>query len=92
MIEPVVHKRALTDHNQAREDLGYWLQRPPRERIANLITSISGVSWEEVEQGQASGEYGDVPVRFIERSEFVENKRATGRIRDRADLEALGEE
>jgi hypothetical protein len=34
MIEPVVHRRSVSDHNQSREDLEYWLQRTPEERIA----------------------------------------------------------
>jgi len=35
---------------------------------------------------------GDVPVYFVGRQQFVANKRAIGRKRDLADLEALGEE
>ena len=66
--------------------LGY-----PPVRV-DLMTSISGVTWEQVESGLAAGMYGDVPVRFIGRSELVTNKRSTGRTRDRADLESLGED
>ena len=58
----------------------------------DLITSLTGVSWEQVEAGLVSGNYGDAPVRFIGRAELVANKRATGRRKDNADLEALGEE
>ena len=35
---------------------------------------------------------GDIPVYYIGREQFTANKRATGRKRDLADLEALGEE
>jgi len=35
--------------------------------------------------------YGDVPVFYIGRAEFILNKRASGRFKDLADLEALGE-
>ena len=58
----------------------------------DLITSLTGVSWEQVEAGLVSGNYGDAPVRFIGRAELVANKRATGRRKDNADLKALGEE
>ena len=40
--------------------------------------------------GRVAGRYGDTPVYYIGR-EFVTNKRATGRTKDVADLEVLGE-
>ncbi len=57
----------------------------------DLITSISGVSWEEAKSGKIRGNLGDIPVFFIGRREFILNKKAIGRKRDFADLEALGE-
>jgi hypothetical protein len=63
----------------------------PPVRI-DIMTSISGVSWEEVSEGRSTGGYGDIAVPFIGRVQFVRNKKATGRKRDLADLEALGEE
>ncbi len=66
--------------------LGY-----PPVRI-DLVTSLTGVSWEEVSAHKVAGEYGDLPVHYIGRQEFVANKRACGRKKDLADLEALGEE
>lgn len=58
----------------------------------DIITSLTGVSWEEAFSGRAEGKYGDLPVYYIGREQFVANKRALGRKRDLADLEALGEE
>lgn len=58
----------------------------------DLITSISGVSWEEADSGKVAGNYGDVPVHYLGRKQLVANKRASGRKKDLADLEALGEE
>ena len=55
------------------------------------MTSISGVSWKEAFDHRVSGEYGDVPVCYIGRNDFLTNKRACGRKKDLADLEALGE-
>lgn len=38
------------------------------------------------------GRYGRTPVHFISRDDFIANKKATGRRKDAADLEALGEQ
>jgi hypothetical protein len=57
----------------------------------DLITSIDGVSWEEAWQGKDEGHYGGVPVFFLGRKEFISNKRAGGRHKDLADIDALGE-
>ncbi len=62
----------------------------PPVRI-DLLTSLTGVSWEDAYAGRAEGMYGDVPVSYLGRRELVANKRATGRLKDLADLEALGE-
>jgi hypothetical protein len=63
----------------------------PPVRI-DLFTFISGVSWEETDAGKSPGLYGDVPVAYISKEHFIINKRATGRAKDLADLESLGEE
>ncbi|MBU4199716.1 MAG: hypothetical protein KKG09_00615 [Verrucomicrobia bacterium] len=63
----------------------------PPVRI-DLITSITGVSWEEAKSHKAPGTFGDLPVSYLGREQFISNKRATGRKKDLADLEALGEE
>ena len=56
----------------------------------DLITSISGVTWEEAWSGRTEGRYDDVPVFFLGRAQFLVNKRSTGRIKDLADLELMG--
>jgi len=63
----------------------------PPVRI-DIITSLSGVSLEDAFVGCVDGKYGDIPVQYIGRAEFISNKRSTGRKKDIADLEALGEE
>ena len=52
---------------------------------------LAGVLYETGEKEQP-GVFGDVPVSYIGRTEFVANKRASARKKDLADLEALGEE
>ncbi len=56
-----------------------------------ILTSVSGVSWEKADADKVPGEYGETPVSFISREDLVANKGATGRRRDAADIEALGE-
>jgi len=56
-----------------------------------IATSIDGVTWEQADAGKQMGAYGDAPAPFIEREEFVATKRASGRAKDLADLESLGE-
>ena len=63
----------------------------PPVRI-DIITSISGLSWDEAVNERVVGEYGDITVYYIGRSHYIINKKASGRKKDLADLEALGEE
>lgn len=56
----------------------------------DLITSISGVAWDEARAGSVPGDYGGVAVRFIGLAALIANKRASARAKDLADLEALG--
>ncbi|NPV60473.1 MAG: hypothetical protein HPY75_12555 [Actinobacteria bacterium] len=58
----------------------------------DILTSITGVTWEEADAGKAIGTYGGVQVRFLGRDQVIANKRALGRKKDLADLESLGEE
>lgn len=62
----------------------------PPVRI-DLITSITGVTWEQANAGKVAAKYGDVDVHYLGRNQYAQNKRATGRKKDLADLEALGE-
>jgi hypothetical protein len=57
----------------------------------DFVTTLTGVAWEEAHSGRVEGYYGDIPVAYIGRDQIVANKRALGRKRDLADLEALGE-
>jgi hypothetical protein len=63
----------------------------PPVRI-DIITSITGVTWQEADKGKLEGVYGDIQVHFLGREQYIANKRAIGRKKDLADLESLGEE
>jgi len=62
---------------------------PPR-RI-DVVTAITGVEFGEAWTSRALHRVAGLEVPFIGRPELVRNKRATGRLKDLADLEALGE-
>ncbi len=56
----------------------------------DLLTSIDGVSWERVREHRIASRLDETTVYFIGRDELIDTKRATGRAKDIADLEALG--
>jgi Nucleotidyl transferase of unknown function (DUF2204) len=66
--------------------LGY-----PPNRI-DLLTSISGVDMDSVWRNAVDGAIDGIAVRFIGRKELIRNKRASGRAKDLADLDALDAE
>ncbi|HUO84987.1 MAG TPA: hypothetical protein VM534_07735, partial [Thermoanaerobaculia bacterium] len=63
------------------------LGQPPN-RI-DLLTSISGLDYDEVQATGVDGDLDGIPVRFIGREALLKNKRSTGRLKDAADAEDL---
>ena len=57
----------------------------------DVMTSISGVDFDEAWAERINGEIEGVRVPVLGLKAFVRNKRASGRTKDVADLEALGE-
>jgi hypothetical protein len=57
----------------------------------DLINSLSGLTPEEVWASRIPGQLAGLPVHFLGRDALVRNKRASGRPKDRIDLELLGE-
>jgi len=72
-----------------REDQVIQIGLPPR-RI-DVLTSISGVRFEDAWAGRVTHEAAGMAIPFLGRDALLRNKRASGRAKDRADLEALGE-
>ncbi len=56
----------------------------------DIMTSLSGVTWEKANAGKIKGDLGEVTVYFINKEDLITNKKALGRQRDLADIEALG--
>jgi hypothetical protein len=63
------------------------LGRPPF-RI-DILTSISGLSFEEAWSDRVESEIDQLPVCFIGKKSLVANKRASGRPKDLADVDEL---
>jgi hypothetical protein len=89
--------RALADFGAPMEEIladdfahpgvVYQIGLPPA-RI-DILTELSGISFDEAWPHRLVRPFGEVEVPFIGRAEFVRNKRATGRAKDLGDLEGL---
>jgi hypothetical protein len=79
----------ITAGDFIRPDIVAQLGVPPY-RI-DILTSISGVDFESAWADRVEAEIAGVRVPVLGRQSFVLNKRATGRTKDFADLESLGE-
>jgi hypothetical protein len=55
----------------------------------DILTSISGVSWDEAWTDRLEGHLFGIPVSFLGKESFVRNKIASGRQKDLADVRAL---
>jgi hypothetical protein len=55
----------------------------------DLLTSLTGVTFEEAWDRRVPGDLGGVPTVFLSRETLIKNKRATGRTQDAADVEKL---
>ena len=55
----------------------------------DVLTSVSGLTFEEAWDTRHEGVLLDVPVAFLGREALIRNKRATGRRKDLDDADAL---
>ena len=65
--------------------LGY-----PPVRI-DMLTILDGLTADEIWASRQQGPFGNLLVFYLGRVAFIKNKRASGRLKDLADLEAIGE-
>ena len=79
----------LAPSELTQPDLVYQIGVPPR-RI-DVLTSLTGLSFEEAWNTKVAGRIGEIDCFFIGRDALIRNKRTLGRARDLADLEMLGE-
>ena len=55
----------------------------------HVMSAISGVSWDDAWETRAAGRCGGHAASFLGREAFLQNKRAAGRPKDLADIDAL---
>jgi hypothetical protein len=55
----------------------------------HVMSAISGVEWDEAWSDRVEGSLGSHRVQFLGRETFLRNKRAAGRPKDLADIDAL---
>jgi hypothetical protein len=77
----------LRDDDFSRPGIVFQMGVPPG-RI-DILTELTGVSFDEAWSARDPGRFGDLAVDFIGRDAFIRNKRATGRIKDLGDVEGL---
>lgn len=82
-----VDAAGLTEADFSRPDVVYQIGLPPR-RI-DLLTEISALTFDEVWDSRVEAEFEGKSVCFLGREALIKNKRATGRAKDRADVESL---
>lgn len=70
-----------------REHYGYRMGRKPL--LIEVLTKIDGVSFEEASREAVTVQVGSIAVPVIGRRALLANKRAAGRAKDLADVEAL---
>ncbi|MBS0617387.1 MAG: hypothetical protein JSR44_04320 [Spirochaetes bacterium] len=76
----------LTEHDLLSGDI-IQLGFPPA-RI-DLLTKLSGVTTEEILASREDGSLAGFKVAFLGKKIFIKNKRAVGRTKDLADIEAV---
>lgn len=79
----------LTEEDFSQPDQILQLGHEP-VRI-DLVTSISGCSFDDVWKNKVNGHYGSVPVSYIGREELIRNKTASARPQDLVDVGTLQE-
>ncbi len=77
----------ISEADFARPGVVLQLGVPPG-RI-DILTDLTGLTFDEAWPGRLRRPFGDVDVDFIGLAAFVQNKRATGRAKDLGDIEGL---
>ncbi len=55
----------------------------------DILTDLTGLTFEEAWPDRARDKFGDVDIDYIGRESFIRNKRATARLKDLADIASL---
>ena len=77
----------LSHKDFLRPDFVIQLGMPPN-RI-DLLTGIDGITWEEAWKSRVPCQLGGLDLHVIGKGELIQNKLASGRLQDLADVERL---
>lgn len=80
----------LSEADLREPDIVFQIGLPPSR--VDLLTSISGVEWAQAWEGRISAQISGLEIPVLGRAELIANKRAAGRAKDLADIEALESE
>ena len=71
---------------------GLVLQIGLSPRRIDILTGLTGVDFDSAWRSRVVHRVGSVEIPFLDRETLIRNKRATGRLRDLADVERLEEQ
>jgi hypothetical protein len=77
----------LTEDDFCGPDAVVQLGYPP-VRI-DILTTLTGVTWDQIQSGKSTGTLASVPVLYLGKQELILNKKTLGRKKDLADIEGL---
>jgi hypothetical protein len=77
----------VTAADFSRTGVTYQIGVPPG-RI-DVLTELTGLSFADAWPDRQRGAFGDIQVDYIGRAAFIRNKRATGRLKDLADIDGM---
>jgi hypothetical protein len=80
----------LTSRDFAEADIVFQIGIEPLR--VDILTDISGPQFNDAWSQRENSTYGDVPVYLISKTDYIANKRASGRPSDLRDVEALLED
>lgn len=60
----------------------------PPVRI-DILTSVSGLEFNEAYKNRKVFDTGELRINYISKEDFIKNKKASGRLKDLADIESL---
>lgn len=77
----------ISEADFSRPGIVYQIGVPPA-RI-DILTQLTGLTFDEAWRERVRHRVGDVDADVIGREAFIRNKRATGRLKDLADIEGM---
>ena len=92
LLLKAIHQFGFGSLDMSVDDLnvpGKVIQLGHEPNRIDLMTSVTGVSFDEAWQTRSSGDLDGIPVNFIGRTALLRNKESTGRAKDRIDAEEL---